>query len=73
MSTDRTRTPNENQAKACSDDRLSPNSDGREMRVDSGSGRPEQIVRWMRGRVKQGVANTDVCMNRANPSVLTAR
>src|ERR1700689_1403360 len=59
MRTDRARTPSENQAKACSEDRLSPNSDGREMSVDSGLGSPEQMVRWIRGRVKQGVANTD--------------
>src|SRR5580704_11029700 len=60
MRTERTSTPNENQAKACSDDRLSPKNDGREIKVDSGLGRPEQMVRWMRGRVKHGVASTDV-------------
>ena len=54
MSTETTRTPRENQAKACSEVRLRPNSDGRERSVDCGLGRPEQICLWIRGRVKHG-------------------
>ena len=50
-----------------------PKNEGREIKVDCGLGRPEQMVLWTRGRVKQGVANTDVCMKRAKPRVLTAR
>ena len=73
MRTDRTSTPSENQAKARSDVRLSPNSDGREINVDCGSGSPEQIVRCTNGTVQHDVASTEVCMNSAKPSVLTAR
>ncbi len=39
----------------------------------AGSGRPEQIVLCSNGMVQHDVASTDVCMNSANPSVLTAR
>ena len=46
---------------------------GRAISVDCGSGSPEQIVLWTSGTVQHDVASTDVCMNRAKPSVLTAR
>jgi hypothetical protein len=71
--TDRRSTPRENQAKAGSEERLSPNSDGREINVDCGLGRPVHICRCTMGRVQHGVASTELCMNNANPSVLTAR
>ena len=66
-------TARENHAKARSEVSPSPNSDGREINVDSGSGSPEQIFLCRIGMVQHDVASTDVCMKSANPSVLTAR
>src|SRR5450759_5100837 len=57
MSTDRTRTPIENQAKARSDERLKPNRLGRAISVDWGFGSPVQIRLLRSGGVQNGVAS----------------
>ncbi len=67
------RIANENHAKARSEERPNPKSEGRVIKVDWGSGSPEQMVRWMRGSVQHDVARTELCMKSAKPRVLTAR
>jgi hypothetical protein len=69
----RTRTPNENQAKDCAEERLSPKREGGAMRVEAGLGSPLQTRLCSKGTVQQDVASTDVCMKTAKASVETAR
>ena len=73
ISTDTTRTPSENQAKAFWDDSPIPRNVGAEMRVDWGLGRPVHSCRPRPGTVQQGVSRTDPMNHSPKARVLTAR